>query len=214
MSSNKNILSIETSSNICGISYIEGDKCIASVDCDSSNKHAEVLPEYYSRLKKMTGFKLKCIDAIAVSIGPGSFTGLRIGLSFAKGLAFSKELPIIPVPTMMSLAYEVKEMSPKRGLIFSHSNKIFSQMIKWKNNLPFSDEPIMLLTWEEFLDENENRDNIFQCNCESKEDSQDLIKAKYSSSSVGLFASKNFEKLKVNKPLSLVSNYVAPFKLS
>ena len=214
MSSNKNILSIETSSNICGISYIEGDKCIASVDCDSSNKHAEVLPEYYSRLKKMTGFKLKCIDAIAVSIGPGSFTGLRIGLSFAKGLAFSKELPIIPVPTMMSLAYEIKEMSPKRGLIFSHANKIFSQMIKWKNNLPFSDEPIMLLTWEKFLDENENRDNIFQCNCESKEDSQDLIKAKYSSSSVGLFASKNFEKLKVNKPFSLVSNYVAPFKLS
>ena len=214
MSSNKNILSIETSSNICGISYIEGDKCIASVDCDSFNKHAEVLPEYYSRLKKMTGFKLKYIDAIAVSNGPGSFTGLRIGLSFAKGLAFSKELPIIPVPTMMSLAYEIKEMSPKRGLIFSHANKIFSQMIKWENNLPSSDTPIMLLTWEKFLDENENRDNIFQCNCESKEDSQDLIKAKYSSSSVGLFASKNFEKLKVNKPLSLVSNYVAPFKLS
>ena len=145
MSSNKNILSIETSSNICGISYIEGDKCIASVDCDSSKKHTEVLPEYYSRLKKMTGFKLKCIDAIAVSIGPGSFTGLRIGLSFAKGLAFSKELPIIPVPTMMSLAYEIKEMSPKRGLIFSHANTIFSQMIKWENNLPFSDEPIIIL---------------------------------------------------------------------
>jgi len=214
MSSNKKILSIETSSSICGVSYIEGDRCIASVDYDSSKKHTEVLPEYYNRLKKITGFKLNCIDAIAVSNGPGSFTGLRIGLSFAKGLAFSKGLPIIPVPTMMSLAYEIKEMTPKRGLIFSHANTIFSQMIKWKNNLPYSDDPIMILTWENFLDENENRDKVFQCNCELKENSQDLMKTKYSSSSVGLYASKNFEKLKVNKPFSLVSNYVAPFRLS
>ena len=214
MSLNKKILSIETSSNICGISYIEGDNCIASVDYDSSKKHTEVLPEYYSRLKKVTGFKLKCIDAIAVSIGPGSFTGLRIGLGFAKGLAFSKELPIIPVSTMMSLAYEIKEMSPKMGLIFSHANTIFSQKIKWENNLPYSDGDIMLLTWDKFLDENEKRDKIFQCNCESKENSQDLMKTKYSSSSVGLYASKNFAKLKVNKPFRLVSNYVAPFKLN
>ena len=214
MSLNKKILSIETSSNICGISYIEGDNCIASVDYDSSKKHTEVLPEYYCRLKKMTGFKLKCIDAIAVSIGPGSFTGLRIGLSFAKGLAFSQELPIIPVPTMMSLAYQIKEMSPKRGLILSHANTIFSQKIKWENNLPCADGSITLLTWDKFLDENENRDKTFQCNCESKENSQDLMKTKYSSSSVGLFASKNFAKLKVNKPFSLVSNYVAPFKLN
>ena len=211
---NKKILSIETSSNICGISYIEGDNCIDSVDYDSSKKHTEVLPEYYCRLKKRTGFKLKSIDAIAVSIGPGSFTGLRIGLSFAKGLAFSQEVPIIPVPTMMSLAYEIKEIYPRRGLIFSHANTIFSQKIKWENDLPYADGSITLLTWDKFLDENENRDKTFQCNCESKENSQDLMKTKYSSSSVGLFASKNFAKLKVNKPFSLVSNYVAPFKLN
>ncbi len=214
MSLNKKILSFETSSNICGISYIEGNRCIASEDYDSSNKHAEVLPQYYSRLKKITGFKLKYIDAIAVSIGPGSFTGLRIGLSFAKGLAFSEDLPIIPVPTMMSLAYEIKEEFPKRGLIFSHANTIFSQNIKWENNLPYPDGSILLLTWDKFLDENENRDKIFQCNCESKENSQDLLNTKYSSSSVGLFASNNFEKLKVDKPFNLVSNYVAPFKLN
>ena len=214
MSLNKKILSIETSSNICGISYIEGDNCIDSIDYDSSKKHTEVLPEYYCRLKKRTGFKLKSIDAIAVSIGPGSFTGLRIGLSFAKGLAFSQELPIIPVPTMMSLAYEIKEIYPRRGLIFSHADTIFSQKIKWENDLPYADGSITLLTWDKFLDENENRDKTFQCNCESKENSQDLMKTKYSSSSVGLFASKNFAKLKVNKPFSLVSNYVAPFKLN
>ena len=135
MSSKKNILSIETSSNICGISFISRGESVDIIEQESNKKHAEILPEFYLKLKNSTGFILDDIDAIAISIGPGSFTGLRIGLSFAKGLAFSKGLPIIPMSTMMSLAYSLKEDSPDLGIIYSHAKRVFYQDIKWKKNL-------------------------------------------------------------------------------
>ena len=96
MSDNNTILAIETSSNICGISFIENGTLIDSMDKDKSKQHAEILPKLYQELQIRTNFTLSNVDALAVSIGPGSFTGLRIGLSFTKGLAFSKNLPIIP----------------------------------------------------------------------------------------------------------------------
>ena len=105
MNNNNTILAIETSSNICGISFIENGTLIDSIDKEKSKQHAEVLPQLYQELKIKTNFSLSNIDALAVSIGPGSFTGLRIGLSFTKGLAFSKNLPIVPISTMMALAY-------------------------------------------------------------------------------------------------------------
>ena len=142
MSNKKNILSIETSSNICGISLISEGECVDIIEEESNKKHAEVLPEFYLKLKNSTGFILDDIDAIAISIGPGSFTGLRIGLSFAKGLAFSKYLPIIPISTMMSLAYSLKEITPDVGIIYSHAKRVFYQDIKWEKKLPYSGSDI------------------------------------------------------------------------
>ena len=79
MNNNKNILAIETSSNVCGISYIEKGSCVGCVEEDISKKHAEILPEFYLNLQKNTNFILDNIDAIAISIGPGSFTGYVSG---------------------------------------------------------------------------------------------------------------------------------------
>ena len=78
------------------------------------------------------------IDAIAISIGPGSLQGLRVGLGFAKGLAYSKSLPIVPVPSMLSLAFSLRKYEPKQGILHSHGNKIFFQTFGWENNIPFS----------------------------------------------------------------------------
>ena len=109
MNQNNTILAIETSSSICGISLIEDGAFIDSVDKDKSKQHAEILPQLYKELQVRTNFSLNNIDALAISIGPGSFTGLRIGLSFTKGLAFSNNLPIIPISTMMALAYNARK---------------------------------------------------------------------------------------------------------
>jgi len=211
MSSKKNILSIETSSNICGISLISKDECVDIIEEESNKKHAEILPEFYLKLKNSTGFILDDIDAIAISIGPGSFTGLRIGLSFAKGLAFSKDLPIIPISTMMSLAYSLKEDSPEVGIIYSHAKRVFYQDIKWEKKLPYSESDIKVSEWNDIFEFIGNRKSIFQLNCESLSDANSFIKASLSSLYVGLFASTNYDKLVINKPYDLVPNYVSPF---
>ena len=211
MSSIKNILSIETSSNICGVSFISKGICIETIEEDSKKKHAEILPDFYIKLKKITGFILDDIDAIAISLGPGSFTGLRIGLSFAKGLAYSKDLPIIPISTMMSLAYSLKDSFPDKGIIYSHAKRVFFQDIKWQKEIPCPGSDIEVYEWHEILQYINNAKNVFQLNCEVLNGDNSFIEANLSSSYVGLLASINYSKLVIKKPYDLVPNYVSPF---
>ena len=211
MRSEKNILSIETSSNICGISLISKGECVNIIEEESNKKHAEILPEFYLKLQNSTGFILDDIDGIAISIGPGSFTGLRVGLSFAKGLAFSKGLPIIPISTMMSLAYALKKKSPEMGIIYSHAKRVFCQNIIWKKNLPISVSDIKVCEWNDIFKLIDNKKRIFQLNCESLNDGDGFIRASLSSLYVGLLASINYDKLVINQPYDLVPNYVSPF---
>ena len=149
MNDNNTILAIETSSNICGISLIENGNLIDSIDKDKSKQHAEVLPQLYQELQIKNNFSLSSIDALAVSIGPGSFTGLRIGLSFTKGLAFSKNLPIIPISTMMALAYDSRKFFPTYGVIHSHAKRVFYQKIRYGDKRIILKRPIKIYFFHE-----------------------------------------------------------------
>ena len=211
MNHNNTILAIETSSNICGISLIENGNLIDSIDKDKSKQHAEVLPQLYQELKSKTNFSLSNIDALAVSIGPGSFTGLRIGLSFTKGLAFSKNLPIIPISTMMALAYNVRRYLPTLGIIHSHAKRVFYQKIRWMNMVPYPDGDIKVSEWSKILDEIDQTENIFQLNCGKLDKGSDFISTSLSSSSIGILANINFNELVTDQPYDLVPNYVSPF---
>ena len=104
-----NILSIETATDWCGIALFIDGECKEKIQKKIPKKHSEKLPIFYSEVILNSRFDDNELDAIAVSIGPGSFTGLRIGLGFAKGLAFSKSIPIIPVPTLDIIAMSSKE---------------------------------------------------------------------------------------------------------
>ena len=148
MNANNTILAIETSSNICGISLIENGTLVDSIDSDKSKQHAEVLPQLYQELQIRTNFLLSNIDALAVSIGPCSFTGLRIGLSFTKGLAFSNNLPIIPISTIMASAYGTRKYLPILGIIHSHARRVFYQKIKWANMVPYPNGVVKITEWD------------------------------------------------------------------
>ena len=211
MNDNNTILAIETSSNICGISFIENGTFIDSVDEEKSKQHAEVLPQLYKKLQSKTNFSLSNIDALAVSIGPGSFTGLRIGLSFTKGLAFSKNLPIIPISTMMALAYNSRKFLPTLGIIHSHAKRVFYQKIRWMNTVPYPDGDIKVAEWDRFVDKLDQAENIFQLNCEKLDKSSDCISTSLSSSSIGILANINYNELVIDQPYDLVPNYVSPF---
>ena len=106
---NRLILSIETSSKICSVGLLKNGRDLGTIEKSDSRKHAELLPGFVEKLLEKSKVQIKLIDAIAVSIGPGSFTGLRVGLSFAKGIAYAIKCPIIPVPTILSMAYSLKK---------------------------------------------------------------------------------------------------------
>jgi tRNA threonylcarbamoyladenosine biosynthesis protein TsaB len=101
------ILAIETSQSCCGACiYFDQDKYF-EVSLNVKYLHAEKIFEIIDSVFKLSGITLSDIGCIAVSSGPGSFTGLRIGMSTAKGLAFGASIPIIAVPTFEALAFQL-----------------------------------------------------------------------------------------------------------
>ena len=123
-----NILSIDTSTDWCGISLFKDSKCKNSIEKYIPKKHSEMLPIFFESIIKDSGFNKKNIDAIAISIGPGSFTGLRIGLGFSKGLAYALNKPIVPVPTLQAIGNDsVAEFNDFIVMLFSHRNIVYYQ---------------------------------------------------------------------------------------
>ena len=102
------ILSIETSTTNCSVSLSkEGETVFLKEDYDNNYSHAERLHVYIDDVLKKTGVSPSQLDAIAISKGPGSYTGLRIGVSSAKGLCFALNKPLISVSTLEALVLQV-----------------------------------------------------------------------------------------------------------
>lgn len=103
------ILNIETATTNCSVSISKDGKTVFIKEDNNKNySHAESLHLFIDAVLKESNTILADIDAIAVSKGPGSYTGLRIGVSAAKGLCFALNKPLISVPTLQALAHQVK----------------------------------------------------------------------------------------------------------
>lgn len=98
------ILGLETSTAVCSVGLFRTGELGLEQSIQESHIHSEKLLTLVQQVTRTAGVELRDLDAIAVSIGPGSFTGLRIGLSTAKGLAFSLEKPLVSVPTFDAIA--------------------------------------------------------------------------------------------------------------
>ena len=102
------ILSIETATTNCSVALSKDGKTIVlKEDYDNAYSHAERLHLYIDEVLKEAKVGAENLDAIAISKGPGSYTGLRIGVSAAKGLCYALDVPLISVPTLESLAHQV-----------------------------------------------------------------------------------------------------------
>ena len=94
------ILNIETSTTVCSVSLSKGGNLISFKEINNGYTHAENLHVFIEEVIKEASITLKDLDAIAISKGPGSYTGLRIGVSAAKGLAYSLNIPLIALDTL------------------------------------------------------------------------------------------------------------------
>jgi tRNA threonylcarbamoyladenosine biosynthesis protein TsaB len=100
------ILGIETATEVCGVALTEHGDVKAERSLEGRHLHAEELMVLLRDVCDAAQVSPSALEAVAVSIGPGSFTGLRIGLSVAKGLAFACSLPLVAVPTLEALAMQ------------------------------------------------------------------------------------------------------------
>ena len=126
------ILCIETSTSVCSAAICkDGVPCKQCICLEGSN-HARLLPRYIETLLSFAREQNLHIDAVALSEGPGSYTGLRIGASTAKGLCYGLNVPLIPVSTLAVLCEAAKTRlnsnSPKDGLT-SNSEAVLIPMI-------------------------------------------------------------------------------------
>jgi tRNA threonylcarbamoyladenosine biosynthesis protein TsaB len=98
------ILNIETSTIVCSVSVSRDGIVLAVKESREEKSHAKLLTIFIDELLKELNFKIDDLDAVAISKGPGSYTGLRIGVSTAKGLCYAKDKPLIAINTLQSMA--------------------------------------------------------------------------------------------------------------
>lgn len=101
------ILSVDTSATAASVAVAEENKLIGEFSINTALTHSQTLMPMVDELLKNTGLSVNDIDAVAVNAGPGSFTGVRIGVAAVKGIAFPKNLPCVSVSTLESMAYNM-----------------------------------------------------------------------------------------------------------
>ena len=101
------LLAIDGSGTVASVAVIEDDRVLSQFTTDGQKKHSTTLLPMIREAVRIIDLDLATLDAIAVAAGPGSFTGLRIASSTAKGLALALDIPIVPVPTLDALAFNM-----------------------------------------------------------------------------------------------------------
>lgn len=102
------ILNIETATTSCSVSLAEEGNAVHTVTATVEQDHARTLTSLIDRTLQDINWAYTDLQAIAVSAGPGSYTGLRIGTATAKGLCFALRIPLLAVPTLQSMAYALQ----------------------------------------------------------------------------------------------------------
>ena len=111
------IISIETATKVCSVALHHGAQLIATQTLHMEKSHAELLLCTIKHLLATSAYTPKSLAAVAVSGGPGSYTGLRIGASTAKGLCYALGIPLITVSTLEAMAYGMQSYNMARALL-------------------------------------------------------------------------------------------------
>jgi tRNA threonylcarbamoyladenosine biosynthesis protein TsaB len=99
------ILYLETATKVCSVALADGEQLLALHETSISNSHSELITVFIQEVIEEAGIAMSAVDAVAVSMGPGSYTGLRIGVSTAKGLCYGLGKPLISVGTLQAMAF-------------------------------------------------------------------------------------------------------------
>lgn len=146
------ILALDTATMVSSVAVASADKLLAELIVETRLTHSETLMPHIAQVLEMAGQAKESLEGIAVSIGPGSFTGLRIGLAAAKGMAYTLGVPIIGVPTLAALAYHF----PVPGiytavLLDAQKGNAYAALYHWQDGAFVEDAAVQVLPIETVL---------------------------------------------------------------
>ncbi len=145
------ILNIDTSTTVCSVALSKDGKMLAIKENNEGLNHSVSLGVYIDDILKENQLDSTHLDAVAVSMGPGSYTGLRIGVSIAKGICFGAEKPLIAVPTLQALAQSVSEELQEEAL---YCPMIDARRMEVYTAFFGKDNQVLIDTKAEIIDEN------------------------------------------------------------
>lgn len=160
---NQLILLIETATSNCSVALSENGKIIAVKEANEQNIHASHITLFIHELMKNTGKKYTDLKAVAVSKGPGSYTGLRIGVSTAKGLCYALDIPLLGVDTLEAMACglllqnEISDSELLIPMIDARRMEVYTGV--FKSNLELV-EPVHAKIIDEFSFDQLNKGNV------------------------------------------------------
>jgi tRNA threonylcarbamoyladenosine biosynthesis protein TsaB len=143
------ILYIETSGEICSVCIAQGENIIGIKESNESHSHAAKVAVFANELLKENNLTVKNLDAVCVSAGPGSYTGLRIGVSLAKGICYAAEIPLVAVSTLKAMASGMKHQLNKSELLFcpmidAKRMEVYTAVYDSQNNMVVPEQPMIL----------------------------------------------------------------------
>lgn len=147
------ILGLDSSGIVASVALVEEDVLLAEYTVNYKKTHSQTLLPMLDEVARMTDLNLETIDAIAVAAGPGSFTGLRIGSATAKGLGLALKKPLVAVPTVEALAYNLYDT---QGLICpimdARRNQVYTGIYRFENHELVTVEDQMAVSITELLE--------------------------------------------------------------
>lgn len=130
------ILSIDTSSNLCTVAILDNTNCLKKLIVNDARNHSEKIMPLIEQVLKETNLELSNIDLIVCDIGPGSFTGIRIGVGTVLAFKDSLDIPCIGISSLEALAYNVKNPNGLIcTLIDAKNNNVYYGLFKLENNI-------------------------------------------------------------------------------
>lgn len=138
------VLAIETSSIWTGVALARGEEILAERSVESLSRHNEVLSGLIAEVMRETAKDFADLSVLGVSIGPGSFTALRIGLLFAKGIAFAHSLKIVPVVTLdvLNASLPIEDEAQFRlPVLDAYKNEVFTALYRGSKRVS---EPVIV----------------------------------------------------------------------
>lgn len=154
------LLAIDTSGQPACAALLEDDTLIAEYTINFKMTHSQTIMPMIDSIKKMIDFDMHTLDYIACASGPGSFTGLRIGAATAKGLALGLHIPIVPVPTLDALAYNVYDTNKVICPIMdARRQQVYTAFYEWEETNLKRITDYMAVSIEEVLSMAESFEN-------------------------------------------------------